>query len=79
MLRILALATAIIVVQASSDKFLNDKDEKMAFVFEVVRHGARPPQEEWVTDFFSVEPGMLTPEGMRQRYLLGKHNRERYT
>ena len=65
MLRILALATAIIVVQASSDKFLNDKDEIMAFVFEVVRHGARPPQEEWVTDFFSVEPGMLTPEGMR--------------
>ena len=53
-------------------------DEKMAFVFEVVRHGARAPIEDRDLDKFPVGEGLLTPEGMRQRYLLGRHNRERY-
>ena len=53
-------------------------DPKFAFVFEVVRHGARPPITNIALDEFSVSEGMLTPEGMRQRYLLGRYNRERY-
>jgi len=50
----------------------------MAFVFEVVRHGARAPIEDRDLDRFPVGEGILTPEGMRQRYLLGRRNRERY-
>ena len=44
-----------------------------------MRHGARAPLEQRDLDKFSVQEGMLTPEGMRQRYLLGRHSRERYT
>lgn len=53
-------------------------DESIAFVFQVVRHGARAPIEDRDLDKFSVGEGLLTPEGMRQRYLLGRHNRKRY-
>ena len=53
-------------------------DEQMAFVFELVRHGARAPIEDRELDTFSVGEGILTPEGMRQRYLLGRRNRQRY-
>ena len=49
------------------------------FAFEVVRHGARAPIEDRDIDKFSVAEGMLTPEGMRQRYLLGRYSKERYT
>ena len=56
-----------------------ESDEQMAFVFEFVRHGARAPLERKDTDLFSVSRSQLTPEGMRQRYLLGRYNRERYT
>jgi hypothetical protein len=43
----------------------------------MVRHGARAPLilEPGV---FSVPPGCLTPSGMRQKYLFGCRNRERY-
>jgi lysosomal acid phosphatase len=49
-------------------------DEKMLFVFEVVRHGARAPIIDipWTLDEFKVGEGQLTAEGMRQRYLLGR-------
>ena len=50
----------------------------MAFVFELVRHGARAPIEDRNMELFPVSEGQLTPEGMRQRYLLGHHNRQRY-
>ena len=30
-------------------------------------------------EYFSVGQGMLTPTGMRQRYLLGRNQRQRYT
>ena len=48
-----------------------NEDEKMAFVFELVRHGARAPIEPSQLDKFGVGEGLLTPEGMRERYLLG--------
>ena len=44
-----------------------------------MRHGARAPIEDRDLDQFTVAEGMLTPSGMRQRYLLGRHSRERYT
>jgi len=46
-------------------------------VFELVRHGARGPVIE-DPDYFADPIGMLTPEGMRQRYFLGKMNRMRF-
>jgi len=45
----------------------------MAFVFEVTRHGARAPHLEEFDTGFPVAASMLTPEGMRQRYLLGRY------
>jgi len=48
-----------------------NEDEKLLFAFEVVRHGARAPFDDKKIDLFPVGEGLLTPEGMRQRYLLG--------
>jgi len=45
----------------------------------MVRHGARAPLMQEYTTNFTVTTGMLTPQGMRQRYLLGRYARERYT
>ncbi|CDW79735.1 major acid phosphatase map (histidine-acid phosphatase) [Stylonychia lemnae] len=53
-------------------------EQKLGFVFEIVRHGARAPLLEEPKGFFKVDAGMLTAQGMRQRYLLGRFNRERY-
>ena len=55
------------------------ESEKMGFAFELVRHGARAPLKEEFAAGFPVAMGMLTPQGMRQRYLLGRYARERYT
>ena len=57
----------------------SNPDEQLVFAFELVRHGARAPVGSDGTDRFSVQAGMLTAQGMRQRYLLGRHSRERYT
>jgi len=40
-------------------------EEKYAFAFEVVRHGARNTYVDGYTSGFPVGNGMLTPEGMR--------------
>jgi hypothetical protein len=52
--------------------------DSIGFVFEVVRHGARAPGNDDESGKFQVPTGELTSSGMRQRLLLGKHNRERY-
>jgi hypothetical protein len=51
--------------------------EKLAFVFELVRHGARGPFVQY--EPFTQGLGQLTAQGERQRYLLGRYSRERYT
>ena len=52
----------------------------LQFVFECVRHGARAPiTDTELSAFLPTTKGGLTPEGKRQRYLLGKHSRTRYT
>lgn len=57
-------------------EFINGNN--LAFVFELNRHGARAPILEDTPGYFEVAPGDLTPSGMRQRYLLGRRNREKY-
>ena len=57
----------------------SNPDEQLIFAFELVRHGARAPFDDRVIDDFTVGKSMLTPEGMRQRYLLGKYSKQRYT
>ena len=49
--------------------------QKLAFVFEIVRHGARTGLMQVDNSWFPVPMGMLTPQGMRQRYILGNLNR----
>ncbi len=53
-------------------------EEKLAFVYEHVRHGARAPTGDIEPGTFKIPSGMLTAEGMRQRLLLGKLNRKNY-
>jgi len=47
-------------------------------VFEVVRHGARAPFIDDTHRFKVAYTEMLTPQGMRQRYLLGLYNYHTY-
>lgn len=54
------------------------KADELTFVFELCRHGARAPLEEKFTKGYGVEPGMLTPSGMRQHYLIGAYLRRKY-
>lgn len=52
---------------------------ELAFVYELVRHGARAPlSKSPELGLFKVAVGMLTASGMRHRALLGRFNRERY-
>ena len=54
-------------------------EDKIAFVYELVRHGARAPvMEGQDPKKFDVPEGMLTRSGMRQRIIIGKYNRKRY-
>jgi hypothetical protein len=53
-----------------------NKGDQLHFVQEVVRHGARAPTAD--TSGFKVSYGELTAQGMRQRFLLGTLNRQRY-
>ena len=53
--------------------------QSLKYVFEVVRHGARAPLINDTARFGDVFiTGELTPNGMRQRFLLGRHNYQRY-
>jgi hypothetical protein len=67
--------TALLVLTALAS--VVQADEKLGYVFEIVRHGARAPQIA-EPGYFKVPTGMLTAQGMRQRYLLGKFNRQKY-
>jgi hypothetical protein len=52
---------------------LTNPSSSTLFVWEFVRHGARAPVIENDESDFSVGVEQLTPQGMRQRYLLGKY------
>lgn len=51
--------------------------EDLLYVFEVVRHGARAPFAVKIPEM-PVAVEMLTPMGMRQRFLLGRYFYQRY-
>lgn len=53
-------------------------DDKLGFVFELVRHGARAPLIDEPAGYFHVSSGLLTESGMRERFLLGTWNYNRY-
>ena len=54
-------------------------EDKIAFVYELVRHGARAPvMVNTDPGKFDVPGSMLTRSGMRQRWLVGRYNRKRY-
>jgi hypothetical protein len=57
---------------------LTQSQETLAFVYELVRHGARAPIVAEPEGYFNVKMGLLTETGMRQRYMLGRYNRQRY-
>ena len=51
----------------------------LKYVFEIVRHGARAPLINDTARFGDIYYlGELTAGGMRQRFLLGRHNYRRY-
>tara|TARA_B110000285_G_C14872813_1_gene490042 strand:+ start:38 stop:382 length:345 start_codon:yes stop_codon:yes gene_type:complete len=55
-------------------KYLN-----LEYTFEIVRHGARSPILDDSKRFDIVpDVGLLTPQGMRQRYLLGIYDYQKY-
>lgn len=68
---------ALVTILASTVTAREGCGDKINFVFELTRHGARAPTTS--ADNYSVGAGMLTPQGMRQRYLLGRYNQKRYS
>ena len=63
---------------SASLTYATDQQDKLAFVFEMVRHGARAPLKPQPPNVFKVAGGCLTESGMRQRFLLGTSHRDRY-
>jgi len=57
---------------------LTQATQRLGFVYELVRHGARAPIIPEPEGAFNVGVGLLTETGMRQRYALGRFNRQRY-
>jgi hypothetical protein len=54
-----------IVLTSASVFKLTQAEDKLGFVYELVRHGARAPIVEEPQGFFSVRMGMLSEIGMR--------------
>ena len=51
---------------------------KNIFILEIVRHGARIPGERLNADWNKMASGQLSPQGMRQSFLLGHNRRYEY-
>ena len=67
-----------LLVTAASNIKLTQAQDKLGFVYELVRHGARAPIVPEPEGYFNVKVGLLTETGMRQRYMLGRYNSQRY-
>lgn len=72
------LTAAQVLASTSVVAAYNSSEETLEFAFEVVRHGARAPLIDGFLDGFTGK-GLLTPTGMRERYILGRFARDRYT
>ena len=57
-----------------------NNDLKLVFAYEINRHGARTPFNNNPKHIkgFKTNKGMLTPQGMRQKYFEGKYIRQKY-
>ena len=73
---VLVVAITMVVCCQAAFK-AKEADDVVHFVYELNRHGARAPTDG--NEGFSVSAGMLTPQGMRQRFLLGRANMRRYS
>jgi hypothetical protein len=72
-LAVLAIISAAVTIRAD---YPPQQADRIAFVYEAVRHGARAPlMDEGPDSPFRVPAQELTAQGMRQRYLLGRRNR----
>lgn len=74
------MLSKILIMVATFYTVVQNKDNKssLEYVFEIVRHGARAPYFDDLKRFHKESREMLTPQGMRQRYLLGIYNYETY-
>ena len=78
MLKSVILSITTLLFLSGTNAHKKNPDKELSFVFELVRHGSRAPCNPIALDKFKVGEGILTPEGMRERYLLGRRNRQRY-
>lgn len=88
MIKATALLVGLAPLAAADRESIGD-DNVLAYAFNFNRHGARAPRIDNVgidvsifaddMVLFPVEFEMLTPSGMRQRYLKGRYNRKRYS
>ena len=69
---VILLASSMVMNEALA---IDPPSDKLAFAYEMVRHGARSPLIDEPAGLFSVGTGILTASGMRQRYLLGQWSR----
>ena len=72
------------VVQAEQATVWEDMGDKMEFAYLIARHGARSayfrnPENNLLGLTGNEANGRLTPQGMRQCYLRGRWNIERYS
>lgn len=77
--------TSALSVSRQNHKHKNPKmwipDKKLMtleYVFEMNRHGARAPTRYDPNFEAGFGPDMVTSMGLRQRYLLGKYNWQKY-
>ena len=75
LMSVVGVLASVIIGQFHQEFLTDNTNSNSVFVFEVVRHGARAPMYHADSSDFQVALGMLTAQGMRQRYLLGRWNK----
>jgi hypothetical protein len=75
------IAAGLFVAAVALTLSVSAKDrphDEIAFVYAMVRHGARAPIQYQEPYYFNVPKGTLTATGLREKYLSGKYERKRY-
>ena len=71
------MRSVLAIAAAVSAATLSETRDSLEYVFEITRHGARAPLEK-DPHFKAVPPCQLSFIGMRQKYLLGRYDRQKY-
>ena len=72
----MAIAICGIVGYAEQGKpTIDQPNSNTIYTFEIAMNGANAAERYQMYNDFNVPMGQLTPQGMRQKYLLGKYNR----